>query len=177
MSTGRMALVTGLAAVVLMTGCGYLQHRVEDAGDMMDLGLTFSRRPGFALYYDFVPVVPIGCGRVEGAFVGLGAGRVGTMPHLQRSTGLILWGEEELAYGQYDPADPESMRFQRSGLIGLPQGPIPGPDYMLSCPHYVHLGWFGVVATPRYLQMLDFLLGWTTLDIGLDDGSERGQWP
>jgi hypothetical protein len=40
---------------------------------------------------------------------------------------------------------------------------------LISCPHYLHLGWVGVVATPRYLQMLDFVAGWTTLDVGGDD--------
>ncbi len=169
-----VSVVSGLTG----SGCAYLRDRGNDAMDMIDLGLTFSREPGFAFYYDFVPVIPIGIGAVNGRFAGLGGGKfaLGT-PHYQRSTGVILWGQEEVTFDysrQELEAMPEDVRqevtnYQRSGLIGLIQGPVPDTDYLISCPHYLHLGWVGVVATPRYLQMLDFLLGWTTLDIGGDD--------
>ena len=166
-----------LAAVIpLAPGCTYFSHRGEDFLDMIDLGVTWSSEPRFALYYDFVPVIPVGFGSVRGTFVGLGGGRFGVMAHHEWSVGLILWGEEEVGFGEFDATDPETVRFQRSGLIGMVQGPFPGPDYLISCPHYVHLGWIGVVAGPRYLQMLDFVLGWTALDICFDDGRPRGRW-
>ena len=172
---GLMA-VAAVMALVGSTGCTYLAHRGQDALDMVDLGVTASAKPGFALYYNFVPVVPIGYGQVEGTFLGIGGGRAGVMPHHERSRGVVLWGEEEVAFGAYDPADPASFNAFRSGLVGLTQGPVPGPDYTLSCPHYIHLGWIGVVVSPRYLQMLDFILGWTTLDIAYDDGLRYGRW-
>jgi hypothetical protein len=145
--------------------------------DVIDLGVTWSSRPGFALYYDFVPVIPVGFGYVDGHFAGLGGGRFGAMRHFERSYGLVLWGQEEVGFGTFDRRKPETVRFQRTGLIGMVQGPFPGPDYLISCPHYFHLGWVGLVGTPRYLQMLDFVLGWTTLDIGFDDGRPIGAWP
>ncbi|MGD2175927.1 MAG: hypothetical protein PVJ27_11035 [Candidatus Brocadiaceae bacterium] len=171
-----IAVIIALVTAWSVSGCTYLRHRGEDALDIIDLGVTFSRDWDFALYYDFVPVFPVGYGKVEGRFAGLGAGRLGRTAHREESLGLILWGREELRYGLPPDDRLEPSRFQRSGLAGLVHGPVPGPDYVASCPHYVHLGRVGLVATPRYYQALDFLLGWTTLDIGFDDGLQRGQW-
>jgi len=36
--------------------------------------------------------------------------------------------------------------------------------------HYVHLGHVGLIANFHWAQILDFALGWTTLDIEGDDG-------
>ncbi len=171
----------GLFLMLIMVpclGCTYLTNRGRDAGDVIDLGLTFSGKPQIAVFYDFVPIVPIGYGRLDGRFAGLGGGRIaGWAPHYEKSYGLILWGEEELTFrNSYEELEmlgseerDEAVDFQRTGLIGMFQGPFPSQDYLISCPHYLHLGWIGVVATPRYLQMVDFVLGWTTLDIGADD--------
>lgn len=175
----RSTLAVALGSAILflsLQGCTYLKYRGEDAKEIIDLGVTVSAKPGFALYYDFVPVIPIGVGYVDGYFAGLGGGKFGAMPHYEKSYGAILWGQEEVGFGVYDKQDPESVRFQRTGLIGVFEGPVPGPDYMVSCPHYVHLGWVGVVASPRYLQIIDFILGFSTLDICKDDGAEKGSW-
>ncbi len=174
-------LVAGLILAGLFfctQGCAYLRNRGNDAKDMIDLGFTFSKEPKFAFFYDFVPVIPIGYGEVQGHFAGLGGGQfAGWAPHYEQSYGAILWGQEKVNFGtsQEDlDAMSESERnkalnFQRTGLAGMIQGPFPGPEYLISCPHYLHLGWVGVVATPRYLHMLDFVAGWTTLDICGDD--------
>lgn len=161
-------------------GCSYLKNRAGDAGDIIDLGFTFSSKPQFALYYDFIPIIPIGYGEVDGKFIGLGGGKFGWWTsHYERSYGLILWGQEEVTF-EKSKSDLNKMKedernkelnFQRTGLIGIFQGPFPSTDYLISCPHYIHLGWFGVVASPRYLQILDFVFGWTTLDIGSDDNA------
>lgn len=173
--------ISGLILAGLLMGtqsCTYLSNRGHDAMDMMDLGLTVSKDPHFAFYYDFIPVLPIGYGKVEGTFAGLGGGQfTGGTPHYEESLGLILWGEEKLNFG-ISPEELDAMseserndalNVQRSGLIGMAQGPFPGTDYLISCPHYLHLGWIGGVLSPRYLQMADFVVGWTTLDICSDD--------
>ncbi len=172
----RTVRVASVAMLLLGSGCTYLRQRGEDAMDMIDLGVTWSKTPGFALYYDFVPIIPIGYGHVDGHFAGLGGGRFGVMRHYEHSIGLILWGQEEVGFKDFDVAEPETVNFQRTGLVGMIQGPFPGPDYVISCPHYLHLGWVGLAGSPRYYQMLDFVLGWTTLDIAFDDGRERGKW-
>jgi hypothetical protein len=175
-----------LAGMFICTqGCTYLSNRGQDAMDMVDVGFTFSKDPHFALYYDFIPIIPIGYGKVEGTFAGLGGGKFGTdLPHYEESLGLILWGEERVNFGtspeeldaMSESERNEALNFQRSGLIGMVQGPFPGTDYLISCPHYLHLGWIGGVGSPRYLEMLDFVIGWTTLDIcGDDDRGEEKQ--
>ncbi len=174
----KLLAAATITAAIGFSGCTYFRDRGNDAKDMIDIGLTFSKKPGFAFFYDFVPVIPIGGGYVDGRFMGLGGGQFSlAAPHYERSVGLVLWGEEEVVFG-YDRETldvlPEAERneltnFQRSGLAGLAQGPAPDADYLLSCPHYLHVGWIGAVASPRYLQMLDFVLGWTTIDIASDD--------
>ncbi|MCD6385785.1 hypothetical protein J7M23_08410 [Candidatus Sumerlaeota bacterium] len=171
------------AMLCCLQGCVYLKNRAGDAMDMIDIGFTFSKKPQFAFFYDFVPVVPIGYGNVEGYYVGLGGRKFGFFsPHYERSYGLILYGAEEVGFGN-SVAESELkamseeerhklLNFQRSGLAGMVVGPFPGPKYLISCPHYIHLGWIGAVGTPRYLQMLDFILGWTTLDIYFDDDAK-----
>lgn len=167
-----------------LQGCVYLKNRAGDAMDIIDIGFTFSKKPQFAFFYDFVPIVPIGYGNVEGYYVGLGGGEFGFFtPHRERSYGLILYGAEEVGFG--DSVSESSLKamseeerrnilnFQRTGLIGIAVGPFPGPKYFISCPHYIHLGWIGVVGTPRYLQMLDFILGWTTLDFYFNDDVKK----
>jgi len=158
------------------SGCTYLRYRGEDALDMIDIGVTLSTKPGFAAYYDFIPLIPVGVGYVDGYFVGVGGGRVGWMRHYEESIGLGLWGQEKVGFGEFSKEKPETLNFQRSGLAGMIHGPFPGPDYLISCPHYLHVGWIGLVGSPRYLQGLDFALGWTTLDICSDDGCPRGRW-
>ncbi len=168
--------------LLFLCSCSYLCNRADDAMDMVDVGFTFSTKPGIAVWYDFVPVVPIGISYVDGYFVGLGGGGFRFFSHhFQRHFGLVLWGQEEVTfrYSKQDLDDmtnterDEATNFQRTGLIGMIQGPFPGPDYLISCPHYLHIGWIGAVASPRYLQMLDFIIGWTTLDICFDDDWEQ----
>ncbi len=164
--------------VISFQGCTYMNNRLNDAQDMIDIGITFSKKPGFAVFYDFVPVIPVGFGYVDGYYVGIGGGKLNWFdPHFQKSYGLGLWGQEEVTFAKSleeakkldEKERNKVMDFQRTGLIGMVQGPFPGPNYLISCPHYIHLGWIGLVGTPRYLQMLDFVLGWTTLDICFDD--------
>ena len=35
----------------------------------------------------------------------------------------------------------------------------------------------GLVLNLRFMEMLDFVLGWSTLDIVGDDGKKLGKWP
>jgi hypothetical protein len=185
MKRSLLAIVL-LAALCVAQGCTYLKNRADDAMDIVDVGFTFSKTPQFAAYYDFVPIIPIGYGDVKGRFVGLGGGKLaGWAAHRERSYGLVLWGQEEVGFGKsasnLDKMTAKernkALKFQRTGLIGMAQGPFPGPEYLISCPHYLHVGWIGAVATPRYLQIVDFVLGWTTLDICFDDDAGKDGAP
>lgn len=167
-----------LIAVLLLAGCAYVKNRVSDTLDLIDIGFTFSSKPQFAFFYDFIPVVPIGYGGVQGYYIGIGGGNLHLWsPHYERSYGVILWGQEEVNFGtsyedlmkMSDEERNDELNYQHSGLIGMALGPFPGPDYLISCPHYIHLGFIGAVGSPRYLQIVDFILGWTTLDFYFDD--------
>ncbi|MCL5269615.1 MAG: hypothetical protein M1457_03455 [bacterium] len=182
----RKLLVLFVLAGALQ-GCTYFQKRAHDARDIIDLGFTFSAKPQFSLYASgpFVQVFTAGVGKVDGRFFGLGEGDFHLWgPHYEKSVGLAVWGLEWLSY-QHTESEIEAMpkaqadeaaNYMQVGLVGMPLGYSgavapsgPGPKYIGSCPHYLHLGWIGVVATPRYLQAFDFVLGWTTLDILGDD--------
>jgi hypothetical protein len=45
----------------------------------------------------------------------------------------------------------------------------PPPITYMQCRRNIHLGWIGIHASGRPLDILDFILGWTTLDILGDD--------
>ena len=188
------------ATLLSACGCSYMQNRGADLLDCMDIGLSFTTRPTFALYYR-LPIVPIAGalgGKVDGYFAGIGGGNIGYMRHYERNYGmflrdspdggpdafwrripvpLIISGVEEVAFGDFDKHNPEQVQRQRMGLVGMFQGPFPNTGYFSACPHYIHIGWIGVVATPRYNEWLDFILGFTTLDISGDDNRPRGYWP
>jgi len=183
MGNARWILKVALALSVLATasalsGCAYLKHRGADALDIVDIGLTFSKDPYFAAYYRLpIPVGGLGYGKVRGHFLGIGGGNIGLMPHYEESYGLVVWTQEEVAFGDYNEEDEERLNYGRVGIVGLFEGrPVP-PGYILGCPHYLHLGWIGAVGMPRLHEALDFALGLTTLDIARDDGRPRGYWP
>ena len=132
-------------AVVLMAGCApsrlaaegsgsplgaglrYLTYRAEDALEMLDLGITVSTKPGFALYGDFASVAPGGYGHVDGHFVGVAGGRIGPMRHHQASLGLLAWGYEEVGWGDFEKEDPRTLNIQSCGALGLLTPPYGRP--------------------------------------------------
>jgi hypothetical protein len=176
-----------LILVLVSTGCGYMRNRGNDLLDVVDIGLTFSAKPQFSAYVNapFVALEPIGYGNVDAKFVGIGGGKASLWsPHFERSAGLLLWGQEELTF-ERTRADLAAMKsteeqreateFHQVGVLGMilgwsgVHGPAAKPKDLFACPHYLHLGWIGAVGTARYWQMLDFVVGWTTLDITSDD--------
>ncbi|MHC5035057.1 MAG: hypothetical protein ACYTFZ_08480 [Planctomycetota bacterium] len=190
MSRGRIRarIFTLLALGVLFTasqGCSspgnvgiYLKHRAEDLLDTFDIGVTLSLWPGLAIYADAVSVAPGGIGYVDGWFVGLGGGQLGLTRHYEKSLGLLIWGYEEVGWGEFDKHDKDTLDRQFVGVAGILLPPYKGrPAYMPSCIHYLHVLCVGAVANARYMEMIDFVLGWSTLDIAGDDGYKLSKWP
>jgi len=56
-------------------------------------------------------------------------------------------------------------------------GPFGDAAFVPAWTNYIHLGWGGIIFNARYVEMLDFLLGWFGADIARDDGKATGQWP
>lgn len=117
----------GTRAGPLESGFRYVKHRFEDAFETVDLGLTFSKRPGLALYGNFASVAPGGYGHVDGYFLGVAGGRIGPMRHYQGSLGLLAWGYEEVGWGDFDKEDLTTLNYQGVGALGLLAPPYGRP--------------------------------------------------
>ncbi len=198
-----LVLLWGTLALDLTTGCAHLKWRLDDFTEIADIGITVSKKPYFALYGDELSLVPAGYARVDGHFIGWGGGQVGITTHAVHSWGFLLHGKEELGWhqsrgngGVAKEAEAATAWRNREGFIEQGAGPTMviddtvrfltdrmfegrnEPDHSLSCLHYIHFGWFGIVVNIRTLDILDFVLGWVgidfgRLDMGGDDGTER----
>jgi len=160
-----LVIVAGLSA----TGCTYLQNRGNDAADLINVGVTVSKKPQFAFYIGFLNVLSLGYSHVDGTFYGLAERHAGSSQMRHNAEGVLLWGREQLGYRDFDPADPNSPKPYKVGVIGLIQGPGPTDGHVVNCPKLCHLGWLGLTLNCKFGEGADFLLGWTTLDIMGDD--------
>ncbi len=196
-------LVAALGLLPSVQGCAHLKHRADDFAEIADIGFTISKKPYFALYADELSLLPVGYAHVDGHFIGWGGGQVGKTTHSVHLSGLLIHGKEELGWhrkheGEGGMKEAEAIKAWRNREGFIEQGAgatmvvddtvrfITGkmfegqnqPDHSLSCLHYIHLGWVGVVVNVRTLDILDFVLGWFgidfgRLDLGGDDGTER----
>lgn len=176
-----------LAFTVLLAalqGCTYLRNRYHDVCDLVDVGVTVSAKPCFAAYADapFVELFPIGIADVSGRFIGIGGGNIRFFsPHHESNFGLLLWGHEERTF-EYDAEDLLEMTEEQRhkvlsshnvGVLGTLQDLVTGNWPTLrdfgSCPHYIHLGFIGVVGTVYYWEMFDAAIGLLDLDPSWDD--------
>ncbi|MBM4033884.1 MAG: hypothetical protein FJ291_19195 [Planctomycetes bacterium] len=115
----------------------YLLDRVEDALEVVDVGVTVSEEPGVAFYGSFASLTPVGVGYVDGHFVGLGGGQLlglgtrtpGRTRFYLSAVGMLAWGYEELGWQTFDPKNLASLHCQDVGLPGMltPPHGRPGP--------------------------------------------------
>ena len=173
----RRARMLAAIALLALPGCAnYLQHRADDALEMLDLGVTWSEKPGLAAYGDLASIAPGGFGYVDGYFAGIGGGQVGTTEHYEGSMGLLVWGYEEVGWAEHDKHVPGTLDRQHVGLIGVLREPLNRRlAYAPASVGYLHLGYAGLAASLRHGEMADFLLGWFGIDIAGDDGTKLGQ--
>ncbi|HUT34889.1 MAG TPA: hypothetical protein VNE39_15475 [Planctomycetota bacterium] len=170
----RQRLLATLAAAALAAqGCTYLRNRGRDAAEMFDLGLTFSKKPQFGLYMNCPVILPIGFGKVDGYYAGVGRGKVGVMEHHQRNAGALVWGYERNTWQgpakAGEKAGDKAVEDQPVGLLAIARGERGKQPYRVSCKHYFHLGWVGITANICWLEIPDFFLGWFLIDLSGDD--------
>lgn len=158
-----------MALALASAGCTYLGDRGRDAADFLDFGVTVSKEPQFSLYAGFLSVVPLGYSNVDGTMYGLSDRQFGGAAMRHNARGILLWGEEQLGYRDFDPLGPQSPEPWRVGVLGLSQGPGPRNGQVVNCPKLLHLGWAGVALNCKFGELVDFLLGWFTVDIMGDD--------
>ena len=179
----QVAAALAVAALACAAcGCAqlgaYAKYRGEDALEMADIGVTVSKKPQFAAYANGVSVLTGGYAKLDGTFVGLGGGQFGATRHYTHDVGAVAWGYEEFGWGTFDAEVPGTLDRQHVGALGiLTQPGNRRPSYAPACVHYLHLGVVGFVGNLRYLEMLDFMLGFAAIDIAGDDGTKYSAWP
>ena len=168
------------ALAASLTGCGsYLAKRGRDARQMVDIGTTHTEKSSTAFFMCGVSLVGFGGGHLEGTFTGLGGNQVGTTKLYYRSVGYGLWTYEEIGWGDdCDVSKQETLYSYYGAVAGWIEHLPRRPGYAPACNHFIHFGHSGIVLNVRYLEVLDVLLGWTTLDLcGDDNGDAFGHWP
>ncbi len=174
-----LMLLTLVVISSLFSGCAYLRNRGMDAMDMFEAGLLVSAKPGFAVYSDVI-ALPFGVSYVDGKIIGIGRSSLGVYDFRQKGYGYILGGKLQRGVGDYDPADNNDPQTYDTGIIGIanktdfwsknpPSEQSGRPLTRKTCPKTVHLGWIGFEWGCKAIDLVDFLLGWTTIDIGNDD--------
>jgi len=122
-------------ALALLQGCaqreggafGFLKSRVKDALEMADVGVTITSTPQWTLYAALLSSTPVGYGKVDGYFFGVGGGDIGAMRIYYNHIGLGVWGRERTGWGDgllfhfggFDVDKPETMHCQGVGVLGF----------------------------------------------------------
>ncbi len=163
------------AAVACSAGCTYVRDRYRDALDMLDIGLTVSKKPEFAAFKACTGLTCIGYGDIDGYFVGLGGGKVGMARYASKSVGYGLWGNYQNVLMDSDDARDGTHAAPDAEQTGL-LAAVEGQSNDVACVQQLHIGWTGIVFNIKWAEILDFFLGWTTIDICRDDGVERQGW-
>lgn len=171
-----------LVISLTITGCAYLRARGNDALDIIDIGITVNDKwsPDFGIYADFFSITPIGFCRIDGKELGIGNRQIGWLDYIDKSWGVLLWGSELKGAGKFNPTDPHQARKDQRNLETRPrfntgivrmsmEDNLPPLLCFFECDRGVHLGWIGLHFTLRPVDLIDFVLGWTTLDILGDD--------
>jgi hypothetical protein len=117
-----LPLAAGLWAccgcATIRRACVFTYDRINDTGDMIDLGVTTSGKSSLSIYACGVGLFTVGGGTFDGYYTGLGGGRVGIMRHYHKTVGLVVYSFEEYAWGEFDRSDPETLNRRHVGLIG-----------------------------------------------------------
>ncbi len=204
----RLLTLAGIVAVMLCaSGCAsvgsYFEHRYRDFTRMVDVGVTFSKKPQLGLYWNSLEILTLGYSNVEGYFVGWGGAQLGmtrmyhhcwAVPCFMVWTGTYpvgaSYGQETLGWGPLLDTDrrEEVIVRRRSGVLGIATGIVGwdptrdgygnGPDYTPACVHLIHLGYIGLAGDVRYTEIAQFVVGWFGLDITGHDGDRYpvGKW-
>jgi hypothetical protein len=122
---GLLAFAAFLAAALAACpGCvmpthlsTYVLDRTNDAGDMVDIGISFSKKPCFSAYACGLGLFTVGAGYFDGYFAGLGGGGFGVKRHYLRAIGLLAYSYEESAWGAFDLEDPGTIKRKQVGLL------------------------------------------------------------
>ncbi len=167
---------------ITFNGCAYMHNRYNDFKDIADFGISVNTelKPQIGFYFDFFNILPIGYSNVNGKALGWGNRNGGWVDHIDENWGIIGWGKEKRCIGKFNPLDPHQTRLDQREIkephnynVGpvkmIADGDVPPLPQYFECNRVIHLGWIGVYLYLRPADILDFIVGWTTLDIMRDD--------
>ena len=179
----RLMFLAVVAALLLqLTGCTYMKARGRDAMDMFDVGITVNDSvvPQFGCYFDQFTVIGIGYSHVDCKVLGVVNRHAGFMNYKNHDWNALVWGSKQDGAEPFNPADPRQARqdqrnlkerpaFDTGFVREIPSENTPPPLQFAQCNRIIHLGYVGVIFNVRPGEILDFILGWSTLDIIGDD--------
>jgi hypothetical protein len=168
-------------AAILSTGCTYMHNRGEAAMKMFDIGITVSPicKPGLAVYVSIPGSIGAGGSCVDGKIFGIANNHAGWLDYENKSYGAVLWGSSKQGGGDFDSKDIYQARDDQRDLTERPTfhtGPVrdiacdnevPSPAF-IECDKFVHIGYVGILFNCRFLRIVNFIVGWTTLDFMAD---------
>jgi len=169
--------ITRLAAALLavgilassLSGCAYMTHRGEDALAIFDVGFTFSAKPHFAAYCGFNSLFGLGYAEFDGKYFGIGNQNAGWMDARMHEGGMLLEGYEQYGYREFNPEKPDSLKVYGVGVGMLNHDLRENVLQAMECPKFVHVGWIGFNLNCKIGQMVNFLVGWTGVDLAHND--------
>lgn len=151
-----------IACCILSTGCVYLGHRAQDFSDIITLAAETRN-----ISCDLRLICPMGISVAKGKGLGLREGYMGRYEY-KESVYVIppVVGGFELDF------TPENDYRKKGYLI---RSRYPDEEFWSQCLSVqVSIGlYYGVRAGVNVNEAVDFLLGWTTLDIMGDDRSAK----
>ena len=183
-----LILLGVMSILAFANGCGskYLRDRGNDALDMFDMGVLIppNPKPQLGYFLDFFTITPLLYADIEVKKIGVTNRQIGILHPLDfkfKKWGYIVEGREWEQHPEYNANDPHLARNDQRHLtepatyttgIG---GIISDKDIRPPWTQYFevdrmgYIGWLGVHTHFRPLDIIDFVLGWTTLDIMNDD--------
>jgi hypothetical protein len=120
----RAFLLTAVAAsLIAFSGCAnYWRNRLDDASEMFDIGVTFSKAGQWAFYNSFESILSLGYADYEATYYGWGGGHFGKNHLYLNAWGALVYGDEKIGWEGYDVNDPNTLYCQSIGIVGMPIG-------------------------------------------------------
>ena len=112
-----LCLPTFQGCTVLYKCYLYTNDRVHDTLDMLDFGVTVSRRLSVSAYACLLGLGGVGGGTMDGYFAGVGGSRVGVFRHYNSTIGVVLYSYEVLGWGEFDLKDRDTLTRRHRGPV------------------------------------------------------------
>jgi hypothetical protein len=159
----------------------YAKYRAQDALEMVDVGFSITTTPQIGLYWNSLDALTFGYCKLDGYFLGWGGNQIG-FTRLHAHCWGLGYAYEEIGWGDYDLTDPKTLYITNGGIPGYFLFWVPGipqkiPAYSPACVHFFpHIAYVGLVWNARWWEILDFLVGFSGIDLSGDDGNRIGSW-